>query len=97
MNTDRKILQDLVDDQVIHLDLRGLLWEGSATVAEILAPHTRRSPFVEDGKSTASCVVLALTCMQPSPVTSTPFRAGKVSHTLKLASSWCGTIFSATA
>jgi hypothetical protein len=97
MNTDRKRLQDLVDDQVIHLDLRGLLWEDSVTVAEILAPHTRRSPFVEDGKSTALCVLLSLTCMQRSPVTSTPFRVGKVSHTLKLASSWCGTTSSATA
>jgi hypothetical protein len=95
--TDRKRLQDLVDDQIIHLDLRGLLWEDSVTVAEILAPHTRRSPFVEDGKSTALCVVLSLTRMQRSPVTSTPYRAGKVFHTLKLASSWCGTTSSATA
>jgi hypothetical protein len=96
-DTDRKRLQDLVNDQIIHLDLRGLLWEDSVTVAEILAPHTRRSPFVEDGKSTALCVELSLTCMQRSPVTSTPYRAGKVSHTLKLASSWCGTTSSTTA
>ena len=60
--TERERLRDLVYDQIVRLNLRGLLWEDSATVAEILAPHTRRSPFIDGGWSTNRCAISLLTC-----------------------------------
>jgi hypothetical protein len=53
--TERERLQHLVSAQPIHLKLRGLLWEDSMTVAEIISPHTRRSPFMNEGKSHFHC------------------------------------------